>query len=558
VWSPDRAVVDLVGEDGRVITQGKETADAVVIGAGPNGLVAAARLADAGWDVVLLEANDEVGGAVRSALLHPGYTADLFSAFYPLAAASPAIVRLDLHHHGLRWAQSPTVVAHPHPPTGADGERAAILHQRAEDTAAALEHYGHGDGDTWLELAAEWQRLREPLLRALTGPFPPVRAAVKLLWRAGGTPAALRLARRLLLPVTRLCDELFTGPDGKLLLAGNAMHADIPAVSAASGGFGWLMTMLAQDVGFPVPVGGSGMLTQAMAARARAAGVQIVTGSRVERVLVSGRRARGVVTADGRRIAARRAVLADVSAPVLYGSMLPPDALPSRLLAQLRHFDWDLPTVKVNWALDGPVPWRAEAVGAAATVHLGADDAQLAEWSAALAAGRPSEHVFLLLGQMAIADPSRAPAGGESVWAYSHLPRERPGSAPDPRAARDLAERMERTIEHYAPGFVDRIVHRAVQLPGDLEEADANLGSGAVNGGTAQLHQQVIFRPLPGLGRAETPVAGLYLAGSAAHPGGGVHGGAGDSAARAALHGSRLLGVPNRLFSTANRHLAGD
>jgi phytoene dehydrogenase-like protein len=534
------------------------TADAVVIGAGPNGLVAACRLADAGWDVVLLEANDDVGGAARSEQQPPGYVTDRFSAFYPLAAAAPSIGRLDLHHHGLTWSHSPSVVAHPH----ADSDRLAILHRRPEDTAAALERYAAGDGDTWLELFAQWQRLREPLLKALFGPFPPVRAAIGMLRRAGGSAEALRLARRLLLPVTRLGDELFHGPDGKLLLAGNAMHADIPAVSAASGGFGWLMTMLAQDVGFPVPVGGSGQLTQALAARATAAGVRIITGSRVERVLVSGGRAVGVTTADGRRVRVRRAVLADVAAPTLYGSLLPPEALPSRLLDQLRHFDWDLPTVKVNWALDAPVPWRAAEVGTAGTVHLGADEGELAEWSASLAAGRPSRHTFMLLGQMAAADPSRAPEGGESVWAYSHLPRPRPGSTgstdTDPAAAKELADRMQETLERFAPGFGAHVVHQSVQLPADLEGDDANLGRGAVNGGTAQLHQQLIFRPIPGLGRPETVIGNLYLAGASAHPGGGVHGGAGDNAALAALRNARRGGVPNRVITAVNRHLSSD
>jgi phytoene dehydrogenase-like protein len=535
----------------------EQRADAVVIGAGPNGLVAANRLADAGWDVVLVEANDDVGGAVRSAELNPGWTTDLFSAFYPLAAASPAMVRLDLHHHGLRWARSEAVVAHPWHP---DSDRAAVLQASPEDTAAALERSGPGDGDTWLELVAQWNRLRDPLLHALVGPFPPVRAAIGMLRRAGGTPAALRLARRLLLPVARLNDELFTGTDAKLLLAGNAMHADIPAVSNASGGFGWLMCMLGQDVGFPVPVGGAGMLSQALAARARAAGVQIITGSRVQQIVVGGHRALGVITEDGRRIRARRAVLADVAAPTLYGSLLPAQALPSRLLEQVGHFDWDLPTVKVNWSLDGPIPWRAEGVRTAGTVHLGADDGELAEWSAALAAGRPSPHTFMLLGQMATADPSRAPAGGESVWAYSHLPRRpmRAPQEPDPAGAKDLATRMEQTIERFAPGFSDRIVHRMTQLPGDLEAADANLGGGAVNGGTAQLHQQLIFRPVPGLGRPQTPIDGLYLAGASAHPGGGVHGGAGDLAALAALRDVRLGGLSGRLLTAVNRHLSGD
>lgn len=523
------------------------TVDAVVVGSGPNGLVAACLLADAGWDVCLLEAADRFGGAVASERRVPGYVSDTFSAFYPLAAASPVLERLDLAAHGLRWRHAPAVLAHPHRP---DGDRAAVLHRDVERTAAGLDAASPGDGEAWLRLFAQWTRWREPLLGALLQPFPPVRAAVSLLRRAGGADA-LRLARMLLLPVDRLGQELFTGPDGRLLLAGNAMHADIPALAAGSGAFGWLLAMLGQDVGFPVPEGGAGRLADALVARARAAGAQLLTGTEVTRVVVGHGRALGVLTAGGEAVRARRAVLADVSAPALYGRLLAPDDVPPRLREDLGRFEWDLPTVKLNWALDGPVPWRAEQAGRAGTVHLGAAGPDLTRWSADLAAGRESEHTFLLLGQMAVADPTRAPAGGESLWAYSHLPRGEGSRA----AAERLSGRMADTVAAFAPGLEQRVVDRWTQLPGDLQGADANLSGGAVNGGTAQLHQQLVFRPVPGFGRPETVLPGLYLASAGSHPGGGVHGAAGAQAARAAIAGARAGGLPSRLVSAGLRRL---
>jgi phytoene dehydrogenase-like protein len=523
------------------------TVDAVVIGAGPNGLVAACVLADAGWNVCLLEAADRLGGAVASAELAPGHQTDLFSAFYPLAAGSPVLRDLDLTSFGLRWRHAPAVLAHPWRPPST---RAAVLHRRPEDTAEALDQDCPGDGEAWLRMFAQWQRWREPLLHAILGPFPPVRASLRLLRRIG-TADALRLARMLLLPVNRLGEELFGGRDGRLLLTGSAMHADIPATSPGSGAFGWLLSMLGQDVGYPVPEGGAGRLADALAARARAVGAELFTGCPVERIVVANGRALGVVAADGTTFRARRAVLADVSAPGLYQDLIAPGVLPPRLIEDLTRFDWDLPTVKMNWALDGPVPWLASAAAQAGTVHLGADDRELAVWSAALASGRTSPHTFMLLGQMARADPSRAPTGGETVWAYSHLPK---GSI-DGRSVRRLTDRIEASLETHAPGFGERVTQRLVQTPGDLERDDANLGNGAVNGGTAQLYQQLVFRPVPGLGRPETVIERLYLASAASHPGGGVHGAAGAQAARAALMDSRLGGLPGKALSRASRHL---
>ena len=197
------------------------------------------------------------------------------------------------------------------------------------------------------------------------------------------------------------------------------------------------------------------------------------------------------------------------------------------------------------------MPWRSKGAADAGTVHLGADADEAVLWSSALAIGRTSPFVFQILGQLATADPTRAPAGGESLWGYSHLPR----GVTDADAARDLADRMHRTIELHAPGFSDAVVDRWEQLPSDLEAHDRNLVHGAINGGTAQIYQQLVFRPTPGLGRPETPLRGLYLAGAAISPGGGVHGACGAAAARAALHDARFGGLPSRFLVATSRHL---
>ncbi|GIG28226.1 phytoene desaturase family protein [Cellulomonas marina] len=511
-----------------------QTVDAVVIGAGPNGLVAANALVDAGWDVLVLEAQPEVGGAVRTAeVLAPGYRTDLFSAFYPLAAASPIVRGLHLEDHGLRWVHAPDVLAH-----ALDDGRTAVLHQEASDTAAGLEGWGDGDGQAWLDLVEQWDRVRDPLLDALFTPIPPVKAVARILGRTG-VGGALDLARLALLPVRRLADESFRGQGGGLLLTGNAMHADIPPDAAGSGLFGWLLAMLGQDVGFPVPEHGAGSLADALARRVRAGSGSVRTGERVVRVHVRGGRAIGVETAGGERIAARRAVLADVTAPSLYGRLVEDRHLPERLKRDVARFQWDHPTFKVNWALDRPIPWRSPQAAGAGTVHLGVDMDGFVDYAADLSTGRPPERPFLLVGQMTTADPTRSPAGTESVWAYTHLPH---GGTWDAAATAAEVERVEAALERTAPGFGDAVVARHVQSPDALEEHDANLENGSLNGGTASLHQQLVFRPTTGLGRPETPVRGLFLASASAHPGGGVHGACGWNAARAALNQQGLLG----------------
>ncbi|MEU2658436.1 NAD(P)/FAD-dependent oxidoreductase [Streptomyces sp. NPDC007325] len=512
--------------------------DAVVIGAGPNGLVAANLLVDAGWSVEVLEAQNEPGGAARSDRgVHADYVSDLFSAFYPLAAASPVLAGLDLASEGLRWSHAPRVLAHPLP----DG-RCAVLERRVEDTCAALERFAAADGRAWEGLYRTWRRVEADLLRALFTPFPPVRAGLRLAARLGG-PEGLRLARSLSLPVRRLGEEEFEGEGGRLLLAGNALHADLAPEAAGSGGFGWLMSMLGQSHGFPVPVGGAGALTAALVSRLRSRGGVLRCGQRVTSVVIRGGTAVGVETAGGERVDARRAVLADTSAPALYRELVGEEHLPSRLLRDLDRFQWDFATFKVDWALTGPVPWAAPGAVGAGTVHLSDGVDGLTRFAAQLARELVPDEPFVLFGQMTTADPSRSPAGTESAWAYTHLPQHVTADAGpdgitgrwDPREREVMADRVENQVERFAPGFRSLIAARRVLAPPTLQAMDENLHGGAVNNGTTALHQQTVFRPTPGTGRPETPVKHLYLASAAAHPGGGVHGAPGANAARAAL-----------------------
>jgi phytoene dehydrogenase-like protein len=521
-----------------------EVADAVVIGAGPNGLVAANALADAGWDVVLLEANSEVGGAVRSAeVTAPGFCNDLFSAFYPLAAASPVIQGLDLADFGLSWRHAPSVLAH-----ALDDGRAAVLARDPAQTAASVEEFAPGDGDAWLRLFDQWRSLRDPFLDALFTPFPPVASGLRIV-RALRIAGFLDLARLSVLPVRRLASENFDGAGAAALLTGNAMHADVPPDAAGSGIFGWLLCMLGQDVGFPVPEGGAQRFADALAGRARSRGAAIRTGARVETVDLEGGRAVGVRLQDGARVRARRAVLADVDAPSLYRDLVGLDRLPSRMRRDLERFQWDHATLKLNWALDSPVPWAARGAHGAGTVHLGVDVDGFVDYAADLTVGRVPERPFLLFGQMTTADPARSPQGTESAWAYTHVPR---GSLDSPDALEAHVDRMTAAVERVAPGFSSHVLARSVQSPADLSSADSNLVGGAINAGTSAVHQELVFRPTPGLGRPETPVPGLYLAGASAHPGGGVHGACGWNAARAALATERTwAGARRALLRTA-------
>ncbi|TDU83256.1 phytoene dehydrogenase-like protein [Kribbella voronezhensis] len=520
--------------------------DAVVIGSGPNGLVSAITLADRGWDVLVLEAADRFGGAVRS-VEQDGWISDRFSSSYPLGVASPVLRALELDKFGLQWGHAPSPLTHL-----LDPETAATIHEDPNDTASSLAVEHPADGEAWLRLYSQYVKIREPFLDALLTSWPPVTAGLRLTRRLGSAGELARFARFMAMPMHRMGQELFAGPRGRALLAGNAFHADAPLTGSVSGTMGWLLAMLAQDVGFPVAVGGSSSLSTALVRRGERAGVLLASGSPVEGLEVSMGKVTGVRTASGERVAVRRAVIADVSAPMLYGELLPEASVPAGLRRDLENFEWDYPTVKLNYRLSGPIPWQAEAARSAGVVHLGGTADDLVHTSADLETGRVPTEPFLLIGQTTKADPSRSPAGSEAVWAYSHLPR---GLADD-AAAEKLAGRMDRAIERYAPGFLDLVVDRDLQRPSDLAAANASLALGALGGGTTQLHQQLIFRPTIGLGSPRTVVSGLYLGSSAIHPGPGVHGACGHLAARTALRDASALGALTRTPATAAlRHL---
>lgn len=510
----------------------------MVIGAGPNGLVAANMLADRGWEVVVCEEQPEPGGAVRSGeVTAPGFVHDLYSAFYPLTPASRYFAPLDLASYGLRWLRATGVVAHPR----ADG-RCALLSTDLEETCASLDAFAPGDGDGWRRLFDLWRRAGPHLVDALLTPFPPARSSVRLL-AALGPRRIPEFVRFSLLPVRRMAEEAFRGAGGGWLLAGNALHADLTPDSPAGGLFGWVLSSLGQEHGYPVAEGGSGAITAALVRRLRARGGELRCDVPIERIEVRDGRARAAVAADGRRFVARRAILADCDAPTLYRKMLPAGAVPARVEDALSRFQYDNPTFKVNWALREPIPWIASDARRAGTVHVAEGMNGLSRASIQIVSREIPDRPFLVLGQYSMVDPSRAPAGAETAWAYTHVPhqpvRDAAGAlSGDWRSEDDasrFADRMELEVERLAPGFRERIVARHLQTPIDLEAHNRNLVDGALNGGTAQIYQQMIFRPYAGLGRPTTPVRGLYLASASAHPGGGVHGGPGGNAATVAV-----------------------
>lgn len=519
--------------------------DAIVIGAGQNGLVAANVLADHGWSVLVLEEQDQPGGAVRTAeLTLPGFRHDVFSSFYPLGVASPVMRSMELERWGLRWCRSELVLAHP-----TRNGRAAAIHADPESTAAAVEEFAAGDGEAWLALWQRWQRVWQPLTDALFAtPFPPVRAAGRLA-RAVGPKGLADFTRFGVLSARRLTDECFSGDGATRLVAGNTLHADFTMDAAGGGFFGFLLAFSGQQFGYPVPEGGAQSLTCALIARLRSNGGEVRCGERVEGIAVERGRARGVTLAGGERVSAGRAVIADVNALALYKELLPAESIPASVGRAIRRFEPDAATVKVDWALDGPIPWESEVVRRSACVHIGEAMTGLSTYADELARGLIPREPFLVMGQYSMADPTRQPEGKDTAWAYTHVPQKPVGDAGgeltgswDEREADAIADRVEAQIEAVAPGFRKLIAGRHVLTPPTMQAANRALVGGAINGGTAQLHQQLIFRPFLGTGRPETPVRGLFLGSNSAHPGGGVHGACGANAARAALIGAGTLG----------------
>jgi phytoene dehydrogenase-like protein len=465
--------------------------DAVVIGAGPNGLAAAIRLLEAGRSVLVLEAADAPGGAVRTQeLTLPGFRHDTFSSVYPASAASPVFARMPLAAHGLEWVHPEHCYAHP-----LGGGEAALLRR---DSAVLP----GGDGARWQEFTAPFLARFDAVRDTMLSGFPPIGGPLRL-----GPKLMLELARLLPMSAVGLGKRLFSASGSRAWLYGAAMHGDTPPEKAGSAIAAAYLNLMGHAVGWPSPRGGAERLTDALVSYLRSLGGEIRTGARVERVLSAAGHVTGVATAD-EHFPARIAV-----ADVMPHALARMADLPGWYTGALRRYVYGPGTVKVDWALDGPIPWESPDVVGAGTVHVGGDEDEVLRGDAPL----------LLLGQQSIADPSRAPDGKHTAWAYTH----KDGATEDD---------IEAQVERFAPGFRERILARHVLGPKDLEARNPNLVGGDVGGGSYRLNQ-VVFRPLPKLTPYATPLKGLYLGSAATFPGGAVHGVPGDAAARAALRG---------------------
>jgi phytoene dehydrogenase-like protein len=500
---------------------------AVVIGAGPNGLSAAITLAEAGREVTVLEAAERPGGAVATEeLTLPGFKHDVFSAVYPAAAASPVFARWPLERHGLRWVHPRACYAHPL----SDG-RAALLYRDVGETAASLDRVAAGDGERWRAFASPYLENYEAVRATMLSGFPPIAGPARLLagLRLGGT---LEFARLVFAPAAAVARELFRDSGSRAWLLGAAMHGDAPPSGPGSAIAAAYLNFLGHAVGWPSPEGGAGRIVDALLGYLATLGGRVRTSARVTRILSERGRVTGVELDGGERVPATL-VVADVMPAALLEMC--GDELDGRYATGLRRYRVGSATVKVDWALDGPIPWENADVSTAGTVHVGGEEREVLDATTHLSETLP-QRPFLLLGQQSVADPTRAPAGKHTAWAYTHGPQHADWAGETER----LVEAMEAQVERFAPGFRGRILARHVLAPADLERRNQNLRGGDVGGGSYAI-DQVIFRPLPALRPYRTPVRGLYLGSAATFPGGAVHGVPGRAAARTALAEGRLL-----------------
>ncbi|MEA2615865.1 MAG: hypothetical protein QOE72_1648 [Chloroflexota bacterium] len=508
-------------------------ADAVVVGAGPNGLVAAAVLARAGWEVAVLERATEPGGAVRSGeVTLPGYVHDLYSAFYPMLWASPVLGELGLDRR-LEWAGFDVPVGAAVAPG-----RVAVMHRDPEVTASLL---GGADAAGWGRLWRWWEAAGRPLLDTLLAPLPPLRPAAALLRRAG-VGGALECARLLLEPMDSVARRLLVSDTARALLACGVTHGDVPVDACGSTPAALMLAVTGQAMGMPIPAGGAGRLSAALAAVVTEAGGRLRTATEVRRVLVERDRAAGVETAAGERWRARRAVVADLDAGRLLLDLVGAERLPASVPGRLARRRHGSGMFKLDLAVAGEVPWAAAELRGCGVVHLCGDLDTTAEAQHQVGRGLLPARPQLICGQQSVADPSRAPAGGATLWVECHVPGAPRGDAAGElggdgwAALRDgVADRVLARLEEHAPGLRSRVLGMAVRSPADLESENPNLVGGDVAGGSYALDQQAVFRPLPGWSRHRMPLAGLYLCSASAHPGGGVHGMGGRNCARRVL-----------------------
>jgi phytoene dehydrogenase-like protein len=465
-------------------------ADAVVVGAGPNGLAAAVTLARAGLSVQVIEGAATPGGGCRTQeLTLPGFRHDVCSAVHPLAAASPFFQRLDLAALGVTLRTPKVAFAHP-----LDGGRAAWLADSVEETAGAL----GADGQSY-------RRLLGPLVREAPLTLPSLLAPLRSV---PGHPLAMaRFGLDGILPATVVARR-FRTEEAQALLAGVAAHTMLPLTAPGTGAYGLSLMMIAHLVGWPVVEGGSAGLVDALVSDLAAHGGQVETGHWVRSLA---------------ELPPARAVLLDVTPRQL--AALAGSSLPGRAGRALARFRYGPGVCKVDWALSGPVPWQAAACQEAGTVHLGGTLAEVARSEAQTVAGQHADRPYCLVAQPGVVDATRAPAGQHTLWGYCHVPS---GSTVD------MSDRIEAQIERFAPGFRELILARSVRTAADMERYNPNYIGGDINSGAATLWQ-TLFRPAPQWNPYRTPLPGVYLCSASTPPGGGVHGMCGDGAARTVL-----------------------
>lgn len=465
--------------------------EAVVVGAGPNGLAAAITLAQAGRSVTLLEAEDEIGGGTRSSeLTLPGFVHDVCSAIHPMGVSSPFLRRLPLAEHGLSWVVPPAAVAHPF-----DDGSAVVLSRSFAETAATMD----GDGAAWRSLIEPFASRADALLLDLLAAHPlapPRRPWLKLRFGLLALRSARGLAR------ARFRSERVRG-----FFAGLAAHSILPLEAPLTASFGLVFGVLGHANGWPFARGGSRAIAVAMASHLRSLGGQIETGRRVSR-WEDLPRSRAVVFD-----------LAPAAVAAIAGARL---GGYRRVLEAYRHGP---AAFKLDYALDAPIPWKAAACARAATVHLGGTLDEIAESERACHEGRVADRPFVLLAQQSLFDPTRAPAGRHTAWAYCHAPH---------ATTEDMAARIEAQIERFAPGFRDRVLARSVLTPAAFSARNANCVGGDIAGG-ATTFPQLLFRPGLRYDMHATPDRSIFIGSASTPPGPGVHGLCGHYAARSAL-----------------------